>query len=858
MQASKFDPAECSPRAAGAGPLAVAHLGAACALAFLITTLPVMGQQGWSEEFDRPGLPLGEIWAVEQYQGELFAGGIGFFEADGHTFGAVARFDGTHWQPMGSGIKNGSVLCMAEFQGELVVAGQFGSAGGKQASSIARWNGTSWNNLGASGLWNVWALAEYNGELYAGGEFTSAGGQPAGRIARWDGTQWHTVGTGVDGPLEPVVRGLKVGPDSRLYACGEFTSAGGQPAHNIAAWDGSSWSPVGAGFPGPLNAKVYALEWYQGELYAGGNFDLVPGGSNMEKIAVWDGTSWSAAAVITDHFKVAVVYALQTFGTDLYAGGAFKNVDGIPFEGAKRCARFDGTQWTSPGGVVDNGLNSAILDFTVLGGKLVAGGQFVIAGVDHSPGKAVVTDSVASFDGTAWEGVGTGLGFNFWVRGAVLWNDDIVATGGKFSTAGSHWVNGPALFDGTDWVGLGNFSELSGGVDTAIVFQGDLVVAGDFVSVDGKTVNDVARFDGTKWTALGKIPLCCGVDALAVYKGQLYAGGLGGVLRWTGAKWVSFAPQIFGSIQTMYVHKKVLYIGGSMNSFGNLVSWNGTVQQIVGGGTDGIVYAFESFGGDLLVGGAFTQAGGAPVSRLARWDGSSFSTFPGINSGQVTALTVFQGELYASGDVLFQSGAKKYLTRWDGGAWQAVGGGLDAHAWTLLADDAGGHLYAAGGFRHAGGKPSSHFARWDTEPMPVGTPFCFGDGSGVSCPCGNDDLAGGVGCANSTGWGAKLSGSGGTSVNLDQRVLTGTGLPPSKFNVLFMGASSAAAVPMADGLRCIDGSLQRFFVNQSDATGTTVYTGVVSYANANFPLGFQIASGSTWHFQDWYRDPAGP
>lgn len=63
---------------------------------------------------------------------------------------------------------------------------------------------------------------------------------------------------------------------------------------------------------------------------------------------------------------------------------------------------------------------------------------------------------------------------------------------------------------------------------------------------------------------------------------------------------------------------------------------------------------------------------------------------------------------------------------------------------------------------------------------------------------------------------------------------------------------------MADGLRCVDGSLRRFFVNQADAGGTTVYTGVIGYANSNFPAAFQITPGSTWHFQDWYRDPSGP
>ncbi|MEE8146305.1 MAG: hypothetical protein V3T24_01775, partial [Longimicrobiales bacterium] len=730
MHDSKLDSAECPPRAPGVGPRAAVHHGVACALAFLVTTLPALGQQSWSKEFDCPGLPSGVILAVGEYQGELVAGGNGFFEADGETFGLAARFDGTHWQHLGSAIAGTGVTSFAEFQGELIAAGLFWKAGGKLAANVARWNGAQWWNLGAGLDSTVWAVVEYKGELYAGGEFEMAGGQPAQCIARWDGTQWRPVGGGFDGPLEPKVLALVVGPDNRLYASGEFTSAGGLTAHNIAAWDGAAWSPVGAGFKGPMNAEVSALEWFQGELYAGSNFDLVPGGSNMEKIAVWDGTSWSAAAVITDHFLGAQVYALQTFGSDLYAGGLFINVDGIPFESAKRFARFDGTQWSYAGGIVDWSFSEAIYDLAVVGDKLVVGGEILMAGTDFAPGQPVVTSSVATFDGASWAAVGSGLGFDGWVEEAVIWNDDIVVTGGQFTTAGSQYVGGPAIFDGTDWEGLGDFSQISGSVETAIVFEGDLVIAGDFSSVDGTPVSDVARFDGTQWTAIGSNPLCCGVSALAVYQGQLYAGGVGGVSRWNGTQWESFGPQIYGQVLTMHVHEQVLYIGGSMPLFGHLVSWDGSVQQIVGGGVDGGVYAFESFEGDLVVGGYFANAGGAPANRLARWDGSSFSAFSGITGANVFSLTVFQGELYVGGN-LGATGPMSMLRRWNGSAWKPLGAGLDGLPLALLSDDAGGHLYATGTFRHAGGVPSFHFARWDTEPGTVGTPFCFGDGSGT-------------------------------------------------------------------------------------------------------------------------------
>ena len=40
--------------------------------------------------------------------------------------------------------------------------------------------------------------------------------------------------------------------------------------------------------------------------------------------------------------------------------------------------------------------------------------------------------------------------------------------------------------------------------------------------------------------------------------------------------------------------------------------------------------------------------------------------------------------------------------------------------------------------------------------------------------------------------------------------------------------------------------------------GVTTYTGLVGYANANFPAAGNIVAGSTWNFTHWYRDPTGP
>ena len=133
------------------------------------------------------------------------------------------------------------------------------------------------------------------------------------------------------------------------------------------------------------------------------------------------------------------------------------------------------------------------------------------------------------------------------------------------------------------------------------------------------------------------------------------------------------------------------------------------------------------------------------------------------------------------------------------------------------------------------------------------TPYCFGDEG--DCPCG-DSLTGG--CPNTTGDGALLSGSGSTSVLLDDLVLTTTGLPQNAFAMTFMGPGPGN-VPFGNGRLCASpngAKLFRFLPAQnSGASGSIALgTGIVDMSEVNAFAGGNITVGSTWYFQTYYRD----
>src|SRR5439155_12710388 len=109
----------------------------------------------------------------------------------------IAKWDGSSWSPLGSGTTaplgdpyyaGGSVFALAVSGSDLYAGGAFITAGGVSANCVAKWNGSSWSALG-SGLRGVsysyvYALAVSGSDLYAGGYFTTAGGRVSPYIAR--------------------------------------------------------------------------------------------------------------------------------------------------------------------------------------------------------------------------------------------------------------------------------------------------------------------------------------------------------------------------------------------------------------------------------------------------------------------------------------------------------------------------------------------------------------------------------------------------------------------------------------------------------------------------------------------------
>jgi hypothetical protein len=205
--------------------------------------------------------------------------------------------------------------------GHLYAGGDFYSAGGAAVNNIAKWEGSNWLPLGSGVDTTVWALAVSGNLLYVGGDFITAGGLVVRRIAKWDGSAWSGLGPGLGGCVDAFAVS---GPN--LYVGGFFPCTGdGQILlGHVAKWDGTSWSALQYGVDG----QVFALALSGTDLYIGGQFtEEYYLGANY--IIKWDGSGWSTMGSGTN----STVEALQISGSDLLVGGGFTAAGGKPSAG---------------------------------------------------------------------------------------------------------------------------------------------------------------------------------------------------------------------------------------------------------------------------------------------------------------------------------------------------------------------------------------------------------------------------------------------------------------------------------------------------------------------------------------------
>lgn len=661
------------------------------------------GDENWGADFGFPGA-YGGVYASVFYDGQLVVGGD-FSAIGGQVLNHLAAWDGSGWAALGETF-DASVYALVEWNGDLYAGGDFNAAGATTLAGLTRWNGSAWVDVGGGVVGSVEDLAVWNNKLVVAGYFDAVdgGGVPTGYVAAWNGSSWEDLDGGTDGFVTDVES-----YGGALYACGEFTIAGSAGVANLARWNGTAWSSVGGGLSDdtgdPYNAFPYDMAVYDGKLVVAGAF-LQAGALAVDGLVAWNGSIFSTLGVTSFGGETADV---GRFGANLLVGDSYGNLK-----------IWNGSFWSSLGYT-----NATISTSAEDAGVLYIGGSFTTLS-----GSSI--RSLARYDGT-WSAMAAGQGANFAVNGLHSWNGELVA-GGVFTQIGDLQGSTIARWDGTAWQPLGTgIPYLGGGVVAMATFEGDLVVGGSFTMAGGVSVNKLARWDGTSWSAMGP-GSGTSVAGLLSLGSELYATGYwGGVQtlgRWNGSDFVPLGTSINGSTQLIFAlasYQGDPVMGGSFTSVDGMPAnyiarWDGTDWQTLGSGTNGQVWGIHEMGGDLYVAGGFTQAGGVPASNIARWDGSAWSALgAGLYGGRVFDITSLGGDIYATGEFTQAGGqSAAYIARWDGVAWHSLGTGLNAKGAVLEAWN--GKMFVGGDFTQAGNSGAAHLANWSVaaSPVPIG------------------------------------------------------------------------------------------------------------------------------------------
>lgn len=304
-------------------------------------------------------------------------------------------------------------------------------------------------------------------------------------------------------PCGPTVRGFVIDEPvnvvkadrGRVLLGGAFKGVG----PHIAAFDGTTFSPVGTGLGAPaIGVEVLGIARHDdgtgSTIYVTGSLNVVGAGPREYNFARLENGVFRAFGPTDAPFEWMGDVASYDFGTGprlITTGGGLFPCD--------YSVEWDGTRWRCTG----DGLATVFTDHVEYddgGGRaLFCAGPLAILGV---PGQAGF--GIARWDGAAWTAVGGGL--NGWGEACTVFDDGsgpALYVGGMFNAAGNVMNPGHiARWDGTRWSAVGG--GVNGLVTAMEVFDDGsgpkLYVAGSFTSAGGVAVAGVARWDGRRWS----------------------------------------------------------------------------------------------------------------------------------------------------------------------------------------------------------------------------------------------------------------------------------------------------------------------------------------------------------------------
>lgn len=449
--------------------------------------------------------------------------------------------------------------------------------------------------------------------LFVGGDIRSINGVVVHNVARYDGNSWTDLNGGVDG----TVFSLKL-KNHELYVGGYFQNAGQVGVNNIAKWDGVSWSSPGPGLP----YVIRSIEFFHDSLYTSG----YPPGGSLYFLSVFDGNNWLQNV---KHFN-NTVSGLQATDSVLFVYGHFTLADSDTAHGL--ISYSNNSTFIYPE-IFTNGFNGLVLKDT----------SIYLAPASNET-------ELAYWSGAQWHL--TNLNLIGAITNLAVFQDTLYAVAHDYIQGTGDFMDIIKISDNQSYVNIARSNHSSWtqeqyeavcSTPSKLYFGGSLTHLGDTLAIS------LFSYDGNVWANPGK-PASDNRDAFSypfvltmvqdsssgnvIVGGQfLFAGETfsANVAMWDGTQWISMDGGLSSRVTKVIYFNNDLYAFGyfgrsGSNWLGRMAKWNGTSWQSLGTGANNPIRDAIVFHNELYVCGSFDTINGMSALHVAKFDGVNWST----------------------------------------------------------------------------------------------------------------------------------------------------------------------------------------------------------------------------------------
>lgn len=286
------------------------------------------------------------------------------------TANSIGVWTGNSWQNLGLGLdanRYADVYSIALLDDKLYVGGSFSLAGTSDANNIAVWDTSleRWESMGSGIDDPVYSISLVGGSVFATSQ---------DQVFQYFDGRWEIVGKATLGQYDGYFTSTAVSSSGHLVVTGDFLEINSTPARNVATFLDGQWSEIGGGLPGPS-----ILEAANGNLYAAGSFNA-PSGHSQLAILYRDEESWSfveGGLESSDPYCFVGANDIAVSKNYVYLGGGYTGCAKSGESNRRLVSKWDGTSWTSLGEGI---YGDQVYALSTFGSNLYAGGDFLASG----------------------------------------------------------------------------------------------------------------------------------------------------------------------------------------------------------------------------------------------------------------------------------------------------------------------------------------------------------------------------------------------------------------------------------------------------------------------------------------------